>query len=87
MMGMFNKLIRFIGLDNSSKIEFNSFIIGLQVFLVFDLRSNKNIISNKLIEKVLFNHKFYWFKEFSEFEKYYDIISFEDTDYVFIIIG
>lgn len=87
MMGMFNKLIRFIGLDNSSEIEFNSFIIGLQVFLVFDLRSNKNIISNKLIEKVLFNHKFYWFKEFSEFEKYYDIISFEDTDYIFIIIG
>ena len=42
---------------------------------------------NKLIEKVLFNHKFYWFKEFSEFEKYYDIISFEDTDYIFIIIG
>lgn len=87
MMGMFNKLIRFIGLDNSSEIEFNSFIIGLQVFLVFDLRSNKNIISNKLIEKVLLYHKVYWFKEFSEFEKYYDIISFEDTDYIFIIIG
>jgi hypothetical protein len=87
MMDMFKKLVRFIGLDSSSKIEFDSFIIGLQVFLVFDLRCNKNIIINQIIEKVLLNHKVYWFKEVKEFEEYYDIISFEDSDYIFIIIG
>ena len=37
MMDMLKKLVRFIGLDSSRKIEFDSFIIGLQVFLVFDL--------------------------------------------------
>ena len=87
MMDMLKKLVRFIGLDSSSKIEFNSFIIGLQVFLVFDLRCNKNIIINQIIEKVLLNHKVYWFKEVKEFEEYYDIISDEDSEYIFIIIG
>ena len=87
MMDMLKKLVRFIGLDSSSKIEFDSFIIGLQVFLVFDLRCNKNIIINQIIEKVLLNHKVYWFKEVKEFEEYYDIISDEDSNYVFIIIG
>jgi hypothetical protein len=87
MMDMLKKLVRFIGLDSSRKIEFDSFIIGLQVFLVFDLRCNKNIIINQIIEKVLLNHKVYWFKEVKEFEEYYDIISFEDSDYIFIIIG
>ena len=87
MMDMLKKLVRFIGLDSSSKIEFDSFIIGLQVFLVFDLRCNKNIIINQIIEKVLLNHKVYWFKEVKEFEEYYDIISFEDSEYIFIIIG
>ena len=87
MMDMLKKIVRFIGLDSSSKIEFNSFIIGLQVFLVFDLRYNKNIIINQIIEKVLLNHKVYWFKEVKEFEEYYDIISDEDSDYIFIIIG
>jgi hypothetical protein len=86
-MDMLKKLVRFIGLDSSRKIEFDSFIIGLQVFLVFDLRCNKNIIINQIIEKVLLNHKVYWFKEVKEFEEYYDIISFEDSDYIFIIIG
>ena len=87
MMDMLKKLVRFIGLDSNSEIEFDSFIIGLQVFLVFDLRCNKNIIINQIIEKVLLNHKVYWFKEVKEFEEYYDIISFEDSDYIFIIIG
>ena len=87
MMDMFKKLVRFIGLDSSRKIEFDSFIIGLQVFLVFDLRCNKNIIINQIIEKVLLNHKVYWFKEVKEFEEYYDIISDEDSEYIFIIIG
>lgn len=87
MMDMLKKLVRFIGLDSSSKIEFDSFIIGLQVFLVFDLRCNKNIIINQIIENILLNHKVYWFKEVKEFEEYYDIISFEDSDYIFIIIG
>ena len=87
MMDMLKKLVRFIGLDSNSEIEFDSFIIGLQVFLVFDLRYNKNIIINQIIEKVLLNHKVYWFKEVKEFEEYYDIISFEDSDYIFIIIG
>ena len=87
MMDMLKKLVRFIGLDSSSKIEFNSFIIGLQVFLVFDLRCNKNIIINKIIENILLNHKVYWFKEVKEFEEYYDIVSDEDSDYIFIIIG
>ena len=50
MMDMLKKLVRFIGLDSSRKIEFDSFIIGLQVFLVFDLRCNKNIIINQIIE-------------------------------------
>ena len=87
MMDMLNKIVRFIGLDSSRKIEFDSFIIGLQVFLVFDLRCNKNIIINQIIEKVLLNHKVYWFKEVKEFEEYYDIISDEDSEYIFIIIG
>lgn len=87
MMDMLKKLVRFIGLDSSSKIEFDSFIIGLQVFLVFDLRCNKNIIINQIIENILLNHKVYWFKEVKEFEEYYDIISFEDSEYIFIIIG
>lgn len=87
MMDMFKKIVRFIGLDSSSKIEFDSFIIGLQVFLVFDLRCNKNIIINQIIKNILLNHKVYWFKEVKEFEEYYDIISFEDSDYIFIIIG
>ena len=87
MMDMLKKLVRFIGLDSNSEIEFDSFIIGLQVFLVFDLRCNKNIIINQIIEKVLLNHKVYWFKEVKEFEEYYDIISFEDSEYIFIIIG
>lgn len=87
MMDMLKKIVRFIGLDSSRKIEFDSFIIGLQVFLVFDLRCNKNIIINQIIEKVLLNHKVYWFKEVKEFEEYYDIISDEDSDYIFIIIG
>lgn len=87
MMDMLKKLVRFIGLDSSRKIEFDSFIIGLQVFLVFDLRCNKNIIINQIIEKVLLNHKVYWFKEVKEFEEYYDIISDEDSEYIFIIIG
>lgn len=87
MMDMLKKLVRFIGLDSNSEIEFDSFIIGLQVFLVFDLRCNKNIIINQIIEKVLLNHKVYWFKEVKEFEEYYDIISDEDSDYIFIIIG
>lgn len=87
MMDMFKKIVRFIGLDSSRKIEFDSFIIGLQVFLVFDLRCNKNIIINQIIKNILLNHKFYWFKEVKEFEEYYDIISYEDSDYIFIIIG
>lgn len=87
MMDMLKKLVRFIGLDSNSEIEFDSFIIGLQVFLVFDLRCNKNIIINQIIENILLNHKVYWFKEVKEFEEYYDIISFEDSDYIFIIIG
>ena len=87
MMDMLKKLVRFIGLDSSSKIEFDSFIIGLQVFLVFDLRCNKNIIINHIIENILLNHKVYWFKEVKEFEEYYDIISDEDSEYIFIIIG
>lgn len=87
MMDMLKKLVRFIGLDSSSKIEFDSFIIGLQVFLVFDLRCNKNIIINQIIENILLNHKVYWFKEVKEFEEYYDIISDEHSDYIFIIIG
>lgn len=87
MMDMLKKLVRFIGLDSSSKIEFDSFIIGLQVFLVFDLRCNKNIIINQIIENILLNHKVYWFKEVKEFEEYYDIISDEDSEYIFIIIG
>ena len=87
MMDMLKKIVRFIGLDSSSEIEFDSFIIGLQVFLVFDLRCNKNIIINQIIEKVLLNHKVYWFKEVKEFEEYYDIISDEDSEYIFIIIG
>ena len=87
MMDMLKKLVRFIGLDSSSKIEFDSFIIGLQVFLVFDLRCNKNIIINQIIENILLNHKVYWFKEVKEFEEYYDIISDEDSDNIFIIIG
>lgn len=87
MMDMLKKIVRFIGLDSSRKIEFDSFIIGLQVFLVFDLRCNKNIIINQIIEKVLLNHKVYWFKEVKEFEEYYDIISDEDSEYIFIIIG
>ena len=86
-MDMLKKLVRFIGLDSSSKIEFDSFIIGLQVFLVFDLRCNKNIIINQIIKNILLNHKVYWFKEVKEFEEYYDIISDEDSDYIFIIIG
>ena len=87
MMDMLKKLVRFIGLDSNSEIEFDSFIIGLQVFLVFDLRCNKNIIINQIIENILLNHKVYWFKEVKEFEEYYDIISFEDSEYIFIIIG
>ena len=87
MMDMLKKLVRFIGLDSNSEIEFDSFIIGLQVFLVFDLRCNKNIIINQIIKNILLNHKVYWFKEVKEFEEYYDIISFEDSDYIFIIIG
>lgn len=87
MMDMLKKLVRFIGLDSSRKIEFDSFIIGLQVFLVFDLRCNKNIIINQIIENILLNHKVYWFKEVKEFEEYYDIISDEHSDYIFIIIG
>ena len=87
MMDMLKKLVRFIGLDSNSEREFDSFIIGLQVFLVFDLRCNKNIIINQIIEKVLLNHKVYWFKEVKEFEEYYDIISDEDSEYIFIIIG
>jgi hypothetical protein len=87
MMDMLKKLVRFIGLDSNSEIEFDSFIIGLQVFLVFDLRCNKNIIINQIIENILLKHKVYWFKEVKEFEEYYDIISFEDSDYIFIIIG
>lgn len=87
MMDMLKKLVRFIGLDSSSKIEFDSFIIGLQVFLVFDIRCNKNFIINQIIENILLNHKVYWFKEVKEFEEYYDIISDEDSDYIFIIIG
>lgn len=87
MMDMLKKLVRFIGLDSNSEIEFDSFIIGLQVFLVFDLRCNKNIIINQIIENILLNHKVYWFKEVKEFEEYYDIISDEDSDYIFIIIG
>lgn len=87
MMDMLKKLVRFIGLDSSRKIEFDSFIIGLQVFLVFDLRCNKNIIINQIIKNILLNHKVYWFKEVKEFEEYYDIISDEDSDYIFIIIG
>lgn len=87
MMDMLKKLVRFIGLDSSRKIEFDSFIIGLQVFLVFDLRCNKNIIINQIIENILLNHKVYWFKEVKEFEEYYDIISDEDSEYIFIIIG
>lgn len=87
MMDMLKKLVRFIGLDSNSEIEFDSFIIGLQVFLVFDLRCNKNIIINQIIKNILLNHKVYWFKEVKEFEEYYDIISDEDSDYIFIIIG
>lgn len=87
MMDMLKKIVRFIGLDSSRKIEFDSFIIGLQVFLVFDLRCNKNIIINQIIKNILLNHKVYWFKEVKEFEEYYDIISDEDSDYIFIIIG
>ena len=87
MMDMLKKLVRFIGLDSNSEIEFDSFIIGLQVFLVFDLRCNKNIIINQIIENILLNHKVYWFKEVKEFEEYYDIISDEDSEYIFIIIG
>lgn len=87
MMDMLKKLVRFIGLDSNSEIEFDSFIIGLQVFLVFDLRCNKNIIINQIIKNILLNHKVYWFKEVKEFEEYYDIISFEDSEYIFIIIG
>ena len=87
MMDMLKKLVRFIGLDSNSEIEFDSFIIGLQVFLVFDLRCNKNIIINQIIDNILLNHKVYWFKEVKEFEEYYDIISDEDSNYVFIIIG
>ena len=87
MMDMFKKIVRFIGLDSNSEIEFDSFIIGLQVFLVFDLRCNKNIIINQIIKNILLNHKVYWFKEVKEFEEYYDIISDEDSDYIFIIIG
>ena len=67
MMDMLKKLVRFIGLDSNSEIEFDSFIIGLQVFLVFDLRCNKNIIINQIIENILLNHKVYWFKEVKEF--------------------
>lgn len=87
MMDMLKKIVRFIGLDSSRKIEFDSFIIGLQVFLVFDLRCNKNIIINQIIKNILLNHKVYWFKEVKEFEEYYDIISDEDSEYIFIIIG
>ena len=87
MMDMLKKLVRFIGLDSNSEIEFDSFIIGLQVFLVFDLRCNKNIIINQIIKNILLNHKVYWFKEVKEFEEYYDIISDEDSEYIFIIIG
>lgn len=87
MMDMLKKIVRFIGLDSNSEIEFDSFIIGLQVFLVFDLRCNKNIIINQIIENILLNHKVYWFKEVKEFEEYYDIISDEDSEYIFIIIG
>lgn len=87
MMDMLKKFVRFIGLDNSSKLEFNSFIIGFRAFLVFDLRNNRNIINNQIIENILLNYKVYWFKEDKEFEEYYDIISDEDEDYIFIIIG
>lgn len=87
MMDVLKKLVRFIGLDSSRKIEFDSFIIGLQVFLVFDIRCNKNFIINQIIENILLNHKVYWFKEVKEFEEYYDIISDEHSDYIFIIIG
>ena len=57
------------------------------MFLVFDLRCNKNIIINQIIENILLNHKVYWFKEVKELEEYYDIISFEDSEYIIIIIG
>ena len=62
-------------------------LLGHVCDIIFDLRCNKNIIINQIIENILLNHKVYWFKEVKEFEEYYDIISFEDSDYIFIIIG
>lgn len=88
MMDVLNKLIRFIGLDNTTKCNFNSFIIGNRSYLVIDFIDDKSIIFNKIIDTIIkHNINFYWFRSYYEFENNMDYLEFNEEKYVFIIIG
>lgn len=88
MKDMFKKLMKFIGLDNSSNCLYNSFIIGNTCYIVLEFDDDKSIIYSKIIDLIIKNkHEFYWFSSYYEFEKYIDYLDYNCEGYLFIIIA
>ena len=87
MKKIINKLMSFIGLNSVSECLFNSFIIGNKSYLVFELPKEDCIINNLIVEKILCNNEFFWFRDYYEFEKYIDLLDPSINGYLFIIIG
>jgi len=88
MMNMINKIMKFIGLDNTTKCSFNSFIIGKKSYILLEFIDDESIIFSKIINTLVNNNiYFYWFRSYNEFENNMDYLEFIDDRYFFIIIG
>lgn len=88
MMDMLNKIMKFIGLDNTTKSRFNSFIVGNVSYLVIEFIDDKSIIFSKIIDTLVNNNiDFYWFRSYNEFENNMDYLEFNEDRYIFIVIG
>ena len=88
MMDMLNKIMKFIGLDNTTKSRFNSFIVGNVSYLVIEFIDDKSIIFSKIIHTLVNNNiDFYWFRSYNEFENNMDYLEFNEDRYIFIVIG
>lgn len=87
MKKILQKLRRILNIEDELQLTINSFQIGYQSFIIFELKEKKEIIKNELITKLLLSElNLFWFRSYFEFETYFDVIM-SDELINFILIG
>ncbi len=82
-----NKIRRVLNISVDSKVLINSFQIGYQYFIIYELEKTSEIIRNDLLSKFLNTGlDFLWFRSYYEFEICFDLLNINEQ-INFIIIG